>query len=307
MNGQRVLVTGANGFIGASVKRAFEAAGAQVTGVDIRRADGVLDVDLADDSQVKQLFEEGPFDVIAHLAASGVGAAGLLASARLEPLRAVEVNVAGTARLVGHALESGVTRFVYASSTTVYGATRLYGHARISEDAALEPATVYGATKAAAEQIGRCLVADSDLDFVALRLPLVYGAQRWYGGALTPLLEMASALKEGRPATVSLGATPVDWLHVEDAGQAFVSAATASNTALAYHLVGHTGTMLDLAQQVLDLAPGHEVTLEAQPHDPDEAPPLIDDARARQDLGFVPTYADVRAAAQSLVGEQAAS
>ena len=303
MNGQRVLVTGANGFIGASVKRAFEAAGAQVTGVDVRRADGVLDADLADGSQVSRLFEEGPFDVIAHLAASAVGASGLMASARTDPLRAVEINVTGTVRLLGHALETGTTRFVYASSTTIYGAAPGYGTAPIGEDAAMQPETVYGATKVAAEQLGRCLTADSKMGFVALRLPLVYGAQRWYGGTLTPLLEIQSALRAGRPATVAVGTTPVDWLHVDDAARAFLAAATVPSTAAAYHLVGHTGTMRELAEQVLELSPGHQVHLESQPHDPDQAPPLIDDLLARTDLDFAPTCADVRAAARSLLAD----
>lgn len=301
MSRRRVLVTGANGFIGASVKRAFEHAGAQVTGVDVRRAEGVLDVDLVDSSQVLRLFDDGGFDVIAHLAASAVGASGLMASARTDPVKAVEVNVTGTVRLLEHAKENGAARFIYASSTTVYGPARLYGVDRITEDAALLPGSVYGATKASAEQLGRCLASESDIDFVALRLPLVYGPQRWYGGTLLPLREILSAIRDRKRAPVSVGTAVGDWLYVDDAAQAFVAASEARRPASAYHLVGHTGSMLDLARQLLDLSPDNQIALESDTRDGDQAPPLIDDTLARRDLGFKPIRSDVYSAAESLL------
>jgi nucleoside-diphosphate-sugar epimerase len=99
------------------------------------------------------------------------------------------VNVGGTLRLLQAALKHGASRFLYASSTTVYGPAHRYGQDRITEDAALRPMSIYGVTKASAENLGGRIVKGADMTFTALRLPLVYGPDRWYGGALAPLYE----------------------------------------------------------------------------------------------------------------------
>jgi nucleoside-diphosphate-sugar epimerase len=300
----RVLVTGASGFVGAAVKRAFEADGADVVGVDVRSALGVLDVDLADDEQLSRLFAGDGYNVVAHLAASAVGAAGLMASARTDPRRAVDVNVGGTVRLLQTSLEHGTSRFLYASSTTVYGPAHRYGEDRITEDAALRPMSIYGATKASAEHLGGCMATGSDITFTALRLPLVYGPDRWYGGALAPLYEVIEAVSAGSTATFELDPTVTDWLHVEDAAAAFTALATLDRPDDAYHLVGHSGSMLDLGLETAALTSAGGIELQPK-HVPASAVfPLLDDTRARKRFGFSPRYTDVRAAAESLAARQ---
>jgi nucleoside-diphosphate-sugar epimerase len=297
----RVLVTGASGFVGAAVRRAFQAEGVDVVAVDVRSAPGVVDLDLTDEDRLGVLFADGRFDVVAHLAASAVGAAGLLASARTDPRRAVDVNVGGTARLVQAALESGTRRFLYASSTTVYGPAHRYDDERITEDAALRPTSIYGATKAAAEHLGSCMVADTDMTFTAVRLPLVYGPDRWYGGALAPLYELVGAVQHGTPTSTALDPTITDWVHVDDAAAAFTALAGSEDPRPAYHVVGHSGSMLELASALVKLTGAADVTLEPKPVTEDAVFPLLDDAAARGDFRFDPHYADVLAAAESLV------
>lgn len=303
MNGMRVLVTGASGFVGAAVKRSFEREGAEVVGVDVRRARGVFNLDLADDRQIADLFADGGFDVVAHLAAFAVDAAGLLASARTDPRRAVDVNVGGTIRLFQAAQESRTRSFVYASSTTVYGPAHRYAQTRISEDAALRPMSIYGATKASAEHLCSCMAAETDMTFTSLRLPLVYGPDRWYGGALAPLYELLATAETGQSATLALDATATDWVHVDDAAAAFTAVAALHSPEMAYHLVGHSGSMLDLGRVIVELfsAPV-EVTPKSVP--PDAVFPLLDDSAARRDFGFSPRYTEAQAAAASLVPER---
>jgi UDP-glucuronate 4-epimerase len=296
----RVLVTGASGFVGAAVKRAFERAGADVVGVDVRQVPGVLDLDLVDDDQLAGLFSGGGFDVVAHLAASSVGAAGLMAGARTDPRRAVDVNVGGTVRVLQAAKETGTRSFVYASSTTVYGPAHRYRQTRITEAAALRPTSIYGSTKAFAEHLGACFVADTGMTFSALRLPLVYGPDRWYGGALSALYELVAAAEAGEPATVALDPSVTDWIHVDDAAAAFTAVAALHDPAAAYHVVGHSGSTLELAQAIVDLSSAGEVRPEPKPVAEDAVFPLLDDSAARRDFGFDPRYADVRAAAESL-------
>ena len=300
----RVLVSGASGFVGAAVKRAYEANGADVVGVDVRSAGGVLDVDLADDEQVARLFAGDGYDVVAHLAASAVGATGLMASARSDPRRAVDINVGGTVRLLQAALEHGTSRFLYASSTTVYGPAHRYDADRITEDAALRPMSIYGATKASAEHLGGCMVEGRDMTFTALRLPLVYGPDRWYSGALAALYEVIEAASSGSTATFELDATVTDWVHVDDAAAAFTALARLDDPEDAYHLVGHSGSTLEIGREVTASISAQGIGLQ-----PKEVPegavfPLLDDTRARKGFGFSPRYTDVHAAAESLVPRQ---
>lgn len=300
----RVLVTGASGFVGAAVKRAFEADGADVVGVDVRSAPGVLDVDLADDDQLVRLFAGDGYDVVAHLAASAIGAAGLMASARTDPRRAVDVNVGGTVRLLQDALEHGTSRFLYASSTTVYGPAHRYAEDRITEDAALRPTSIYGATKASAEHLGGCMVEGADMTFTALRLPLVYAPDRWYGGALAPLYEVIEAASTGSTATFELDPTETDWVHVDDAAAAFTALTRLDHPDDAYHLVGHSSSMLELGREVAASTSAQGIELQAKEVPESAVFPLLDDTRARKDFGFSPRYTDVHAAAESLVARQ---
>lgn len=301
MRQMRVLVTGASGFVGAAVKRAFEADGADVVGVDVRSAPGVLDVDFADDEQLARLFTGDGYDVVAHLAASAVGAAGLMASARADPRRAVDINVGGTVRLLQVALEHGTGRFLYASSTTVYGAAHRYDAERITEDAALRPMSIYGATKASAEHLGRCITTGSDMTFTALRLPLVYGPNRWYGGALAPLYEVIEAASAGRPATFVLDPSVTDWVHVDDAAAAFTALARLDGPDDAYHLVGHSGSMLELGREITASTSARGIELQPKEVPESAVFPLLDDTRARKRFAFSPRYTDVHTAAESLV------
>lgn len=297
----RVLVTGASGFVGAAVKRAFEGEGAEVVAVDVRSAPGVRDADLADEGQLAALFAEGRYDVVAHLAASAVGASGLLASARRDPRRAVEVNVGGTVRLLQAAIETGTRSFLYASSTTVYGPAHRYAEPRITEEAALRPTSIYGATKASAEHLGSCVATDTEMNFSALRLPLVYGRDRWYGGALAALYEVVEAVQGRGPASFALDPTVTDWVHVDDGAAAFTALAALDRPATAYHLVGHSGSMLELGREIVDMSgAAGRCRLEAKDVPEDAVYPLLDDARARADFGFAPRYSDVRTAAESL-------
>lgn len=300
----RVLVSGASGFVGAAVKRAYEANGADVVGVDVRSAGGVLDADLADEEQVARLFAGDGYDVVAHLAASAVAASGLMASARSDPRRAVDINVGGTVRLLQAALEHGTSRFLYASSTTVYGPAHRYDADRITEEAALRPMSIYGATKASAEHLGGCMVEGRDMTFTALRLPLVYGPDRWYGGALAALYEVIEAASSGSTATFELDATVTDWVHVDDAAAAFTALAGLDDPEDAYHLVGHSGSTLELGREVTALISAQGIGLQPKEVLEGAVFPLLDDTRARKGFGFSPRYTDVHAAAESLVPRQ---
>jgi hypothetical protein len=71
--------------------------------------------------------------------------------------------------------------------------------------------------------------------------------------------------------------------------------------ASAYHLVGHSGSALELGRELLDISSADHVLVQPRSVPPDAVFPLIDDNAARRDFGFNPRYASLQDAAESLV------
>lgn len=164
-----ILVAGSSGFIGRHVVRHLTDAGHEVTALDFREptpphAKDVRNIvcDIRDGE-----LPEGPFDTIVHLAALG----GVRPSME-RPLDYLSTNVGGTVRLLEWARRCGAKRFIFASSSSVYGATN---GTPSSEDDPLSPCSPYALTKVQGEQWGELYAGKHDIDFIALRLFAVWG------------------------------------------------------------------------------------------------------------------------------------
>jgi UDP-glucuronate 4-epimerase len=168
-NKSTVLVTGASGFIGRHVVRHLSEAGREVAALDLRMPDlphatsvRTFTCDIRDGD-----LPEGTFDTVVHLAALG----GVRPSME-RPLDYLSTNVEGTVRLLEWARQRGVKRFVFASSSSVYGATNGTPSA---EDDPLSPCSPYALTKVQGEQWGKFYAEKYGIDFIALRLFAVWG------------------------------------------------------------------------------------------------------------------------------------
>jgi UDP-glucuronate 4-epimerase len=186
MKARRAIVTGAAGFIGSQLSQALLAAGSEVVGIDcftpfyspatkqlnlVQVCDhprfSLVTADLVD-----LPFEEllRPGDIVFHLAAQP-GARSSWGPGFIHYLRN---NVQATQGLLEAAVRCGVSRVVYASSSSVYGDAP----APMSEDGPLRPASPYGVTKLAAEELCFTYWREFELPAISLRLFSVYGPRQ---------------------------------------------------------------------------------------------------------------------------------
>ena len=221
-----ILVTGVAGFIGMHAAAALLARGEVVTGIDnldgyydpvlkrarLARLNGLpgftfLRADIADDAAMDRLPLDG-VDRILHLAAQ----AGVRYSLD-NPRAYVRANVAGHLNLLELARRQGVSHFVYASSSSVYGDA---GSGPLAVDAPADrPLSLYAATKRADELMTESYTHLYGFRATGLRYFTVYGP--WGRPDMAPTL-FARAMLAGEPIRVfNEGKLARDFTFVEDA------------------------------------------------------------------------------------------
>jgi nucleoside-diphosphate-sugar epimerase len=143
----RILVTGAAGLIGSGVASQLRR-DHEVTGLDLRCGPEVQEV-----ADIRQPLSLAGFDAVIHVAALHAPHVGLASDAEFR-----SVNVDATARLLDAASAAGVSRFVFTSTTSLYGHALDPAAGRaawIDEDTEAQPRDVYDETKLAAEALVR--------------------------------------------------------------------------------------------------------------------------------------------------------
>ncbi len=171
----KILVTGANGFIGSAFCREVLARGIAVCGATRKPCDlpiGVRGFVVGNiDSSTDWREPLSGCDVLTHLAAR----VHVMADTAIDPLIEFRrVNVQGTLNLARQAAAAGVRRFVFVSSIKVNGEATQYGQLFTPGD---EPSLLddYGMSKLEAEQGLREVALQTGMEVVIIRPPLVYG------------------------------------------------------------------------------------------------------------------------------------
>jgi UDP-glucuronate 4-epimerase len=276
-NQATVLVTGASGFIGRHVVRHLLAAGHPVTAMDHRPSSTPHPEPVREivcDLRHGQL-PRSRFDAIVHL-----GALGGVRPSIERPLDYLETNLAGTLRLLEHARQHGTPRFIFASSSSVYGPTDGKANA---EDDPLSPCSPYALTKQQGEQWGRLYARLHGLDFIALRLFAVWGDGQRPDLALESFRRKILA---GETITIhGDGSQRRDLTHVSDVARAVEAAVRWCGSGFEVFNIG-TGTnhsvneMLRAAERWTGLA----AKVEYGPEHPADVPATLADVRKAKEL-----------------------
>jgi UDP-glucuronate 4-epimerase len=218
------LVTGAVGFIGGHTCRALLRAGHQVVGLDnfdpfyersikegalaeLREERGFsfTEGDIRDEALLRELLDG--VHVVVHLAAR----AGVRPSIE-DPGLYASVNVEGTARLLEACRSRGVRRFVFGSSSSVYGDTSQAPFQEVAP--ALDPVSPYAATKRAGELLCRVYHHLYGLRIASLRFFTVYGPRQRPDLAIHRFTRL---LAGGKPIQqFGDGSSERDYTHVDD-------------------------------------------------------------------------------------------
>jgi UDP-glucuronate 4-epimerase len=304
----RILLTGAAGFIGSSLAARLLDRGDTLVGLDNfdetlypaaiheenlaplldRPGFRFVRGDLLDERLAGELVAARP-DAVVHL--------GALAGVRpsiAQPGRYQRVNIEGTLHLLEACRAHRVERFVFASSSSVYG-----GHSPVpfhEDDPAARPASPYAATKRAGELLCSNYADLFPITAISLRFFTVYGPRQRPEMAIHKFTRL---IDEGLPVPLfGDGGTARDYTYIDDILSGVIAALDATarprpewgGRHRIYNLGGSRTTTLSRLVELIESALGKRAIIDRQPDQPGDVPiTYADVSRAAAELGYAPT------------------
>lgn len=287
-----ILVTGAGGFVGSAVAEALLAAGHPVLATDLAfdaparaRLHGARLVEAPLAQALADLSGTAPAAVV-HAAAITADPAGV----GLTPAAHLQANVGLVLEALGWARGQGARRFVFLSSSGVFGAA--HGGAPVDEAAAPCATDPYSAAKRAGE-ILLAGAAEPDFQTAALRLGPVYGpheAVRPTRPRLSPVARMIDAARTSGEIVLATPEACRDWTFLPDIARAIAAllAAPAPLPVLAHLTSGAVVSDIALAEAIARLIPGTTVRAAPDPAAPPPRPAMVSTHPAMAGLDWTP-------------------
>jgi nucleoside-diphosphate-sugar epimerase len=296
----RILVTGGEGFIGSHIVERLCELKHHVMTLDNHDTYGLLTSEelsklnqwrqrnwapavikhrgtVTDADTVLRIFQWRP-EVVIHLAS--------YPRAKLvnkDPLLGVSNIINGTINLLQHCKNFGVKRFVFVSSSMIYG----HFEDRVKESADTKPINIYGEAKLAAERFCKHFQQFSGVEYVIARPSGVYGPGDIPDRVVTKFYDQAV---NDEDITVHKGINAVDFTYVTDAAEGIIKCATHPGAAnLSFNISSGTGTELKhLAEHIVSMTDSKSsITEEGRdPLYPTRG--ALDISRARDLLGYAP-------------------
>lgn len=304
---KKILITGGLGLIGHNVIQRLERQGHDICCVDTCTNYGVipqeeiaylmaerrakirttnLEIDVANARAVNQIMDEFAPDIVIHLASFPRQKV-----VNADPAAGSQVMSQGLLNLLESGRKGQIQRFVYVSSSMVYG----HFQDNVKEDAQCRPQGQYGIMKLAGEWLVRDYTRRGSFEHVILRPSAVYGPLDVEDRVISRF--MLTAMRGGVLQVNGAGET-LDFTYVDDAADGIVAAALAEAAANnTYNITkSHSWSLLDAANLAVRIVGRGSV--EVRDRDPDfPSRGALDISAARRDLGFNPLI-DVEAGFQ---------
>jgi len=278
-----ILVTGGAGFIGSHLVDSLLDSGYDVTVLDnfdsfyeralkernIRHHRQhsrwrLIETDICDRELPAKLGPNGTYDAIVHLAARAAVRPSIE-----NPLVYQDVNVGGTQNLLEIVRRMRIPRFIFASSSSVYGVNPRVPWTE--DEAGLQPISPYASTKVSGELLGHVYSHLHDIRFIALRFFTVYGPRQRPDLAIHKFARLIAA---GQPIPVfGDGSTRRDYTYVDDVIAGVRSALTYDKSRYEVINLGNsdTVTLLEMIRE-LEKGLGLLATIEWLPEQPGDVP-----------------------------------
>jgi UDP-glucuronate 4-epimerase len=261
MSGERVLITGGAGFIGSHLAERLVADGRRVVVLDnfdsfydpaikrrnVAASDGaesyrLFEGDIRDRERLDEVFGAEPIDAVVHLAAR----AGVRPSIA-DPALYTSVNLDGTTELLEACRRHGIGRFVFGSSSSVYGNNEKMPFAE--SDPVDRPISPYGATKKAGEVLCYSFHHLTGMKIACLRFFTVFGPRQRPEMAIH---KFARLLASGEVVDqYGDGSSARDYTYVSDIVDGIVRALDRATGYHVWNLGGsHTTRLGDLVRKI---------------------------------------------------------
>ncbi len=292
---RRFIVTGGAGFIGSELVRQLVNSGAEVIVVDnlvtgkSKNLESLDDhkmrleiLDIRDQRQMEAFMQKA--DAIFHLACLGVrhsiGA----------PIENHEVNAKGTLQLLCAARNTGVSRFIYVSSSEVYGTARWVP---MTEEHPQFPKTVYGSSKLAGESYARAFFDTYGYPTVVIRPFNCYGPRSHHEGDSGEVIpKFVLRCMAGLPMIIfGDGSQTRDFTYVGDTARGIIEIGCADNTiGKTFNLGSNKELSINaLAEKIAGITGSHEPKIQYDEPRPGDVLRLVaDNTKARKTVGFEP-------------------
>ena len=234
-------------------------------------------------------------DKVIHLAAVSIN------KSQADPFESIDINMVGSNNVFAAAADLGISRVVYASSASVYGAPETLP---MKEDGPVSPLTPYCIAKLAGEHLLDYYARRSGLSWIGLRFFNVYGPGQKPTAYYTSVINhFVKRLRAGEPPVIDgSGEQSMDFVHVHDIARSVVMSLDADPAKANVAINIGTGidtTVAELARTLI-AAVGVNVEPQFNPREVLVSRRAADITRAREVLGWEPTI-DVQTGMKELV------
>jgi dTDP-glucose 4,6-dehydratase len=294
MTGERLLVTGAAGFIGSNFVRyrlerhpddyivvldllTYAGDRRNLDGLDVRLVEG----DVGDLALVERLLAEEAIEVVVNFAAESHNSLAVL-----DPGRFFRTNVLGTQTLLEAGRRHGVARFHHISTCEVYGDLPLDSEARFTEESPYRPRTPYNASKAAADHAVRAYFETFGLPITITNCSNNYGPHQ-FPEKVIPLF-LTNALDDRELPLYASTQNRREWLHVDDHCRAIDLVLEQGRAGETYNVgSGVERSIEEIADVVLELTGKTDSLKRSVPDRPGhDRRYLLDSSKIRSELGW---------------------